>query len=471
MAEPKKFPPDFMWGTATASYQIEGAAGEDRVPSIWDRFSATPGKVKEGHTGAVACDHYHRYRQDVQLIKNLNTKYYRFSIAWPRIQTWDNNGASVNKKGVAFYNDLINELLANDITPVATLYHWDLPVHIEDKYGGWSGKPDIAELFAEYARTCFQEFGDRVKWWITLNEPWCSAVLGYEIGEHAPGDNDSPGVKLYLAGHNLLRAHAKAVKVYRDEFQEQSGKIGITLNSGWSEPKDRDDSKCVDASNRDMEFELGWFADPVYFGDYPASMRSRIGDRLPKFTDDEKEELKGSNDFFGLNHYSSQYATGFFEAGKDETLSYWKDKGTTMAHDDTWGKTDMGWAIVPWGFANLLKYIQKRYKPEGGIIVTENGLAAKEPTMEEMEKNTMRIDYYKSYIGAMHDAMTGEDAADVRGYFLWSLMDNFEWAFGYEKRFGLYWVDYETQARKAKPAVEWYSNLVKTNTIEESPKE
>lgn len=458
-----------MWGTATASYQIEGGVEDgNREESIWDRFSATPGKVVNGDTGAVACDHFHKFREDVQLIKQLGTKYYRFSIAWPRIQQWNASmECSTNKAGIQFYNELIDELLENGITPVATLYHWDLPVAIEDKYGGWRGDGVIADLFSAYAKVCFQEFGDRVKWWITLNEPWCSSVLSYECGEHAPGIAENPGVDVYLASHNLLRAHAKAVKVYRDEFQEfQEGKIGITLNTTWIEPKDVNDSACVEGAKRGMEFELGWYADPLYFGDYPESMRLTVGERLPQFTDEEKIELKGSSDFFGLNHYSSRYCEGLCEEEPDEgNVSYWKDIGTIGYEDKDWKRTDMNWAIVPWGLQKLLEYIQKKYHPRGGIIITENGLATKEENLEDVEKDSMRISFYRDYICAVHDAITGEFKADVRGYFLWSLMDNFEWAFGYGKRFGLYFVNFSTLERTAKPAVKWYSSVVKSNSL------
>lgn len=461
------FPPSFLWGTATASYQIEGAANEDRQPSIWDRFSNTPGKTANGETGLNACDHYHRYKEDVQLMKKLNTKYYRFSIAWPRIQKLENGVVEVNEAGVAFYNALIDELLANGITPFVTLYHWDLPLWVQDSTGGWAGSTDIARRFADYARVCFDKFGDRVKEWITLNEPWCSAVLGYETGEHAPGDTSRPGDAVYKAGHNLLLAHAKAVEVYRTEFQKkQGGKIGVTLNSNWAEPWDKEDEESVRAAQHDLDFELGWFADPIWKGDYPESMREAVGERLPNFSEEEKNLLKGSSDFFGLNHYSSQYSKGFWdgEARKGDEVSFWKDRSTTQEFDKKWKKTDMGWAIVPWGFRNLLLYISKTYQPKGGIIVTENGLASREGNRKEMEKDTLRIEFYKEYIQAVHQAIA--KGGDVRGYFLWSLMDNFEWSFGYAKRFGLYWVDYETMERVPKPAAGWYANVIANNAVD-----
>lgn len=461
-----QFPPSFAWGTATASYQIEGASSTHRAPSIWDRFSHTPGNVVHNDTGDVACDHYHRFRDDVALIASLRASHYRFSIAWPRIQAFDDAGAaSDNPDGIRFYNELIDELIAAGITPVGTLYHWDLPTAVHDGTGGWAGDGAVVQRFEEYVRVCFRGFGDRVKHWITLNEPWCSAVLGYEVGEHAPGDTSAPGVKVYRAGHNLLLAHAHAVKVYRREFAaEQGGKIGITLNSMWMAPRDAQDAGHVAAAQRAMEFELGWFADPVWKGDYPAVMRETVGERLPKFSEEEKELLKGSSDYFGINHYSSQYATGVSEPDEGKVSSYWDDKRTVTDEDAKWGRTDMGWAIVPWGMRDILLYVQKRYAPDGGIWVTENGLAVKEASVEEARGNGTRVAFYKEYVTAMHEAM--QQGADVRGYFLWSLLDNFEWAFGYGKRFGLFFVDYETLERTAKPAVEWYTKLASSNRLE-----
>jgi beta-galactosidase len=472
------FPEGFIWGTATASYQIEGAAAEDgRSPSIWDVFSKTSRHMKVKATGDVACDHYHRFRSDVQLIKKLGTKFYRFSIAWPRILPFGASGGP-NAKGIAFYSALIDELLANGITPVATLYHWDLPVSVDSATnGGWIGNGSVADEFAAYARVCFEQFGDRVKWWITLNEPFCSAVLGYAVGEHAPGMTNAPGVSPYLAAHNLLRAHAKAVRVYREEFGvQQGGKIGITLNCNWGEPADKSES-VARAARRFIDFQLGWFADPIYKGDYPASMRESVGQRLPVFSDEEKAELLGSSDFFGLNHYSTHsilvrtHPAGAAEeekeaaAGNRSGPSFDSDMGVRQQDDPSWDRTDMGWAVVPWGFRKLLAYIQREYRPSGGIIVTENGLAAHEPTLDAALADRTRVPFYEGYVSEMRKAMV-EDGADVRGYFLWSLMDNFEWSFGYEKRFGLYFVDYTTQERTSKPAAAWYAKVVAANGVE-----
>lgn len=465
-----QFPNGFMWGTATAAYQIEGAASEHREQCIWDRFCATPGMVINGDSGAVACDHYHRFRSDVvDLIKPLNTKYYRFSIAWPRIQKFseDSSAPVVNEHGIAFYNGLIDVLLENDITPVVTLYHWDMPAVVHDRHGGWPGKASIAQAFADYAEICFRSFGDRVKWWITLNEPWCSAFLGYDIGIHAPGDSSAPGIFVYRAAHNLLLAHAQAVDLYRKKFApSQGGCIGITFNTMWFEPA-RNDEACKSATSRCLDFELGWFADPVYTGDYPQSMREIVGDRLPKFSTEESELLRGSSDFFGLNYYSTTYIEPAEK--RDETeenkFSYESDRCAQFSSDDSWPSSDMGWTVVPWGLQRLLEYIQTRYSPPGGIIITENGIAVSEPSLDAAMGSETRIDFYSSHISAVHAAITGEVKADVRGYFLWSLMDNFEWSFGYGKRFGLYYVNYKTLERSAKPAVKWYADVVSENAL------
>lgn len=366
------FPSSFMWGTATASFQIEGCTQlGGRGPSIWDRFCSEKGRVANGDNGDPACDHYRRWRSDIDLIAGLGLPYYRFSIAWPRIYPRGVKGG-LNEEGVEFYRNLIQGLKKKGVEPVATLYHWDLPTAIEDETGGWAGEGGVVEEFEAYARTCFEQFGDVVKWWITINEPWCCALLGYEVGEHAPGKIDKPGVNLYRAGHNLLLAHARGAKVYHDEFQDkQQGKIGITLNADWAEGVEE---RGQDAAARDMAFCLGWFADPIYLGDYPAVMREACGERLPKFTKAEKAMLKGSSDFLGLNHYSTHMVTGLKNENefKDQGPSYYKDQRVASCELPEWKHSDMGWPIVPWGFRKLLVYMQERYNPSGGIIITEN---------------------------------------------------------------------------------------------------
>lgn len=504
-----EFPESFIFGCATAAYQIEGAAQEGgRKPSIWDDFSRMPGRTHNGHTGDVACDHYHRFRDDVRLMKKLGLKAYRFSISWPRLIP-EGEGA-VNAEGAKFYSELIDELLAAGIQPWVTLYHWDLPSALEAKFGGWLGrKEDIVPAFGGYARTCFSLFGDRVKNWITLNEPWCSSALGYANGEHAPGHNEAAGTEPYIAGHNMLLSHAEAVRIYRTEFKaEQRGVIGITLNSDWRQPFDPDDERDLQASQRSRDFFLGWFADPIYFGDYPASMRATCGARLPTFTPEEAALLKGSNDFFGLNSYSTMLAkapdlsavddaagppTTISMWGKPQSGGYFADEAVNLLKDEGWETTDMGWQIVPWGLRQLLLYIQARYNPTGGIVITENGCAhepegtllrdadpnapvpkpmASDAKKEDFESETYedkhRVRFFKAHLAAVHAART--HGADVRGYFAWSLVDNFEWGFGYKNRFGVVRVDYDTQKRTIKSSGRFIADVIRKGGFDAPPK-
>eukprot|EP00611_Tribonema_gayanum_P016113 TRINITY_DN2810_c0_g1_i1.p1 TRINITY_DN2810_c0_g1~~TRINITY_DN2810_c0_g1_i1.p1 ORF type:complete len:565 (+),score=139.22 TRINITY_DN2810_c0_g1_i1:188-1696(+) len=466
-----KFPADFKWGTATASYQIEGAWNEGgRGLSIWDTFSKKLG----GDTGEIACDHYYRYRDDVKLMASLGLKNYRLSISWSRLQP-DGRGA-LNPEGVAFYNDLINCLVEHGIEPMVTLYHWDLPaaLHEDGERDGWLNK-DIVQAYTDYARVCFELFGDRVKSWLTFNEPWCSCVLGYGTGEHAPGIKCEDGSKVYRAAHNTLLAHAHAVDLYRRDFQpRQGGAIGITLNSGWSEPLgDADPEGALShaaAAHRSLMWSLGWFADPIWLGgDYPREMRERCGDKLPEFTEAEKKLISGSSDFLGLNHYASEFIqhneAGDFVSGWGTVTKggFFGDMAATSVSHPSWSRTDMGWNVVPWGFTELLLWCHKRYQPSGGIYVTENGCAVPEPTKELAVDDHFRVAYFTSYVAAMHEAI--EKGADVRGYYAWSFLDNFEWQLGFSKRFGMVHVDYSTQQRTPKASAKWFASLVAANEL------
>jgi beta-glucosidase len=347
----RKFPTDFVWGASTSSYQIEGAWLEgNKGFSIWDAFCHIPGKIKNNGTGDVACNHYHRFREDIKLMAEVGLQAYRFSISWPRIQP--TGRGKPNPEGLRFYSELIDTLLAHHITPWITLYHWDLPLALQLEYDGWLN-PKLANFFADYAAICFESFGDRVKHWLTLNEPWCSAVLGHGLGIHAPGriSHDEP----YRAGHTLLRAHALAVERYRTQFQpHQKGFIALSNNCDWREPLTGSDAD-KQAAQRAVEFFLGWFADPIYKGDYPTVMRERLGDRLPHFTDVEKTLLKGSTDFFGLNHYSTMYAANatIVEGSNHvyDQSGIAMDQGVILSADPHWEKTEMQWHIVP-VFAN-----------------------------------------------------------------------------------------------------------------------
>lgn len=459
----RTFPDNFLWGVATAAYQIEGAARVGgRGASIWDAFAHTPGRVENGDHGDVACDHYHRWREDIALMKAMGLGCYRFSIAWPRVLPQGHG--EPNEEGLAFYDALIDGLLANGIQPWVTLYHWDLPLALQIEEDGLLN-PRIAERFVEYARLCFARFGDRVKHWITFNEPHCSATLGHGIGVHAPGRQSD--VEPYIAGHNILRSHARIVELYRNEFQDtQKGVIGITNNCDWREPL-TDDPRDVEAAQRGLEFFLGWFADPVYFGRYPERMLSRVGAKLPRFTDEERSLLAGSSDFFGLNHYTTALTS---EPDPNRHIDnevrrgnggVYGDQGVTLSRDAAWDATDMGWSIVPWGCRKLLGWIDARYGCPP-IYITENGCAMPgEEDRATAVNDAGRVAYLNGYLGACHEAIQG--GVDLRGYMYWSFMDNFEWAFGYGKRFGLHWVDYATLERAPKASAKWYGETIRRN--------
>ncbi len=460
----KRFPTDFAWGCATSSYQIEGGWQEGgKGLSIWDAFAHTPGKILGGTNADVACDHYHRFKDDVALMADMGLKAYRFSIAWPRIQPGGTGKA--NRDGIRFYSELVDELLKHDITPWVTLYHWDLPISLQLEHDGWLN-PKIADYFAEYAEICFEHLGDRVKHWITLNEPWVTAILGYGKGTFAPGrlSNSEP----YLAAHNLIRAHAKAVDVYRDRYQpQQKGVIGISNNCDWREPL-TDTLEDRAAATTALEFFLGWFADPIWRGEYPDVMRENVGDRLPEFSKADRYLVQGSSDFFGLNHYTTLYASRP-AVGEDLSLDVYgnggivEDQNVKLTADEAWVRTAMGWNIVPWGCGKLLRWIDERYgRPP--VYITENGAAFDDKvTTDGGVDDQNRIAFIQDYLGACHDAMA--DGVDLRGYFVWSLMDNFEWALGYSMRFGLYRVDFETLERTPKASANWYRNVIHSGGI------
>lgn len=450
------FPRGFVWGSATSAYQIEGAVKEDgRGVSIWDTFCKEPNVILDGSNGDVACDHYHRMESDIQLMKELGLKAYRFSISWPRILP--NGVGEVNAAGVAFYNRLVDTLIANDIEPWITLYHWDLPQALENEYGGWLGRK-IVNDFGDYARICFAAFGDRVKYWITLNESWTIAVIGYNNGVYAPGRSENPAIEPYIVAHHLILAHARAAGIYHVEFAPtQRGIIGVSHCADFRYPL-TDAHADRDAAERAMIFQLAWFADPVFKGDYPKVMRQRLGDRLPQFTKEDKEELMGSADFIGLNHYSSLLAHEPAEI--PQYGGYWADIFVDFSAKDDWRQNDMGWSIVPDGCREMLKWIAARYD-DPIIFMTENGSAEPEPFLELALHDDARRDYLEGYIRACAEAM--EEGVRLHGYFAWSLMDNFEWQFGYQRRFGMIRVDYETQVRTPKLSAEWYRETILAN--------
>ena len=453
------FPNHFTWGAATAAFQIEGAWREGgKGPSIWDAFSHIPGKVFQDHNGDTACDHYHRFRDDIALLSELGVQAYRFSISWPRVLPAGYGKA--NPEGLRFYHRLLDALLEKGIEPWVTLYHWDLPLALQLEYDGWLN-PQLADLYADYAELCFAEFGDRVKNWITFNEPWVVAILGHADGIFAPGrrSNREP----YQVAHQILRAHGRAVDRYRQKFRAtQQGRIGITNNCDWREPlTDRPEDQA--AAQRALEFMLAWLTDPIYRGDYPEVMRERLGERLPLFSSDDCALLLGSSDFFGLNHYSTMYAQ-YVPADRLEPANPYANTGLAadqeirLSADPGWSKTAMGWPIVPWGFRKLLEWIDRRYEGPP-IVVTENGCAVEDRLENGAVHDELRVDYLRTYLREAHRAL--ERGVKLEGYFVWSLLDNFEWASGYAKRFGLHYVDYESLQRTPKDSAKWYAQTIR----------
>jgi beta-glucosidase len=425
------FPKDFMWGAATASYQIEGAALEDgRGECIWTRFSHTPGKVVNGETGDVACDHYHRYRDDVKLMSAMGLKTYRFSISWPRVIP-QGTGAS-NAAGLEFYDRLVDALLEADIVPCATLYHWDLPQALQDR-GGWEN-PDSVGWFVDYADLMSRRLGDRVKNWITHNEPWVVAFVGNYEGRHAPGIKDI--AVAYRVAHHLLLSHGDAVPVIRQNVPD--AKVGITLNLNVSDPA-TDKPEDIKAAERYSSFLNRWFLDPVMKGHYPQDIISYMGSRMPALDFDAVKRAAVPTDFLGVNYYIRKLVV--YDANDPLIqVGYVQNEGAEY--------TKMNWEVYPDGLTRLLIRINKDYAPKA-IWVTENGVAFDDPQPTNgIVEDDRRVAYYEGYVKAVAQAIA--EGVPVKAYYAWSFMDNFEWAFGYQMRFGLVHVDYDTLVRTPK---------------------
>jgi beta-glucosidase len=438
---------DFVWGAATAAFQIEGATTADgRGESIWDRFAATSGKVARGETGEHACEHYYRWRDDLDLMQSLGLQGYRFSISWPRIQP-DGRGPA-NRKGLDFYRRLVEGLLERGISPLATLYHWDLPQALEDE-GGWASRA-VVERFADYAQLVFDGLGDLVQDWITHNEPWVTSILGYAYGTKAPGATDWPAA--LRAAHHSLLAHGAAVRAYREGGG--AGRIGITLNltvafAASSSPEDEAAGRRLDGHyNR-------WFLDPILRGLYPADMlelyESRVGP-LDMIQAGDLELISRPTDFLGVNFYRPNYAAA---ASNGSPL----DVRETLPDVE---RTEMGWPIVPSALTELLLRITRDYGPIP-LLITENGAAfADHLDPHGIVEDDRRVAYLQDHVEAVDLAVAG--GADVRGYYVWSLLDNFEWEHGYDKRFGIVFVDFETQRRIPKRSALWYRDLIAGRT-------
>ena len=451
------FPSDFVFGTATAAYQIEGAPTEDgKVASIWDTFTHTPGTIADGTTGDVACDHYHRAESDLDLMADLGVDAYRFSISWPRIQAAP--GAGVTQAGIDFYSRLVDGLLARGITPAVTLYHWDLPQWADD-LGGWLNR-DTAQRFAEYVSLVADRLGDRVTQWMTLNEPWCSSFLGYGTGEHAPGHR-SP-VEPLQAAHVLNLAHGLGVQALRAAVPA-SARCGIVWNPSALYPAS-DDPADVAACRRLRAVSNDTFTEPVLRGRYaPEAVEAASAFTDFGFVhDDDLATIHQPIDFVGINYYMT-WRVRAPKVRDASAFSSWVGALGAEMLDETGPKTAMGWNIDPQGLTDLLVDMHTRY-PEYDLIVSENGSAWDDVVSPDGQvHDAARLDYLQRHLGAVADAMAQD--VPVKGYYAWSLFDNFEWAWGHSKRFGLYYTDYATQARTPKDTARWFQQFLDKRTL------
>ncbi|KAI9093261.1 hypothetical protein K1719_027275 [Acacia pycnantha] len=471
------FPDGFIFGTASSAYQFEGAVNEgNRGVSIWDTFTRLPGRILDFSNADMAVDQYHRFKNDIELMKDMGMDFYRFSISWSRI--FPNGTGEPIAEGIKYYNSLIDALLEKGIQPFVTLYHWDLPQMLEDQYEGWLSTQVIKD-FEHYAYTCFKNFGDRVKYWVTFNEPHNFALHGYDLGIQAPGRCSILGHFLcrkgksstepYIVAHHILLSHAAAYRTYQQHFKErQGGQIGMALDATWYEPiTDLDEDK--DAAGRAMDFSVGWFLDPIFFGKYPLSMEQLVAERLPEISDATSKMLVGSLDFVGINHYTSLYTRNdrtrirklvLQDASSDAaviTTPY--RKGAVIGE-----RAASRWLhIVPWGIRKMANYAKNKYG-NSPMIITENGMDDSNGpfmTLEKTLQDDKRIRYHRDYLSNLSAAIR-EDNCDVRGYFVWSLLDNWEWNMGYTVRFGLYYVDFKNNlTRIPKASAQWFKNMLR----------
>ncbi len=443
------FPSNFLWGAATSSYQIEGATREDgRGMSIWDHFSTLPGAIAGGETGDVAVDYYHRWPADIALMKELGFNSYCFSIAWPRILP-DGSGP-VNEKGLDFYERLIDNLLAQGITPCTKLYHWDLPQALQEK-GGWENR-DTAYLFAEYAEIVARRLGDRVPYWITHNEPWCASFLGYGIGVHAPGIRENQWA--VQAAHHLLLSHGLAIPRLRAHVKPDA-QLGITLNlypvyPADDRPETQKGVAWVDA------FKNRWFLDPIFRASYPQDFFEEFGVQPPVMLADDLTTISAPIDFLGVNYYSRTLVRGRTEEEVQEHGG--SSKYEEVAGIPSSDYTAMGWEVYPQGLSDILMRINRDYAPPA-IMITENGAAFNDELQNGSRvHDAERTSYLREHISSVANALA--NGVPMKGYFAWSLMDNFEWSEGYSKRFGIVYVDYPTQQRIVKDSGRWYSSFL-----------
>lgn len=464
-----KFPEGFLWGAATAAYQVEGSVTADgRLPSIWDTFSHTPGRTLNGDSGDVACQHYTHVAEDLDLIKLLGLKAYRFSIAWPRVQP-DGKGPA-NQEGIDFYRRLVSGLRDRGVVPAATLYHWDLPQPLEDQ-GGWVSR-DTAERFGEYTALVTEALADEVGMWITLNEPWCSAWLGYASGDHAPGHTDIG--EAMAATHHLLLAHARGVEVLRGAGQT----VGITLNLGHSIPAS-DHEQDVAAAHRYEGSLNRMYLEPIFKGRYPEDLAELFAPYQPGLgvaQPGDMEAISQPIDFLGVNYYDTRVVAASSRLGEAAQAGFHVPAAAPEGAGAVFGaqavgrpgatRTATGWEVDPSGLTYVLSLVADNYTSVP-LYVTENGCAQHDYVGPDgVVHDAGRVSYLDAHFRAAKDAM--DRGADVRGYFVWSLMDNYEWAVGYSMRFGLIWVDYPSGQRIPKDSYRWYSRVIANNGLAEA---
>ena len=438
-----RFPAGFLWGAATSAYQVEGSPLADGAgPSIWQRFAHTPGMMRDGDTGDVACDHYRRFRDDVALMRDLGLKAYRFSVSWSRVLP--EGRGKVNAAGLGFYERLVDTLLENGITPTATLFHWDLPAALDDR-GGWLN-PDLAAWFADYASVLFRALDDRIKMWATLNEPWVVTDGGYLHGALAPGHRN-----LYetpIASHNLLRAHGAAVQAYRAEGKNRIGLV-VNLEPKYPASQSKED---LAATRRADAYMNRQYLDAAFLRCYPDEMREIFGDAWHDWPQQDFDLIAQKLDFLGINYYTRSVAKAdarawpvFAAPERQEGAIY----------------TETGWEVYPQGLADTLNWVRTRYG-QIPLYITENGAAFRDPpTVDKMLDDTSRVDYLRSHLRAVHGAI--QAGCDVRGYFAWSLFDNLEWSLGFSKRFGIVHVDFKTLKRTPKASSKFYRSVIESN--------
>lgn len=444
----RRFPEGFLWGAATAAHQIEGSPMADGAgPSIWTRFAHTPGMTLNGDTGDVACDHYRRWKDDVKLMRELGLQAYRFSVSWSRILP--EGTGRVNQAGLDFYSRLVDELLANGIEPLLTLYHWDMPAALDDR-GGWLNR-DCADWFAEYGRVMYRALDGRVKKWVTLNEPWVITDGGYLHGALAPGHRSR--FEAPIASHNLMRAHGAAVQAYRAEGKHEIGLV-VNIEPKYAATDSAEDAAAVERAHAYMNEQ---YLDPALLGSYPPELREIFGEAWPEWPQADFELIQQKLDFIGVNYYTRSVTKA--------AESYPLNTGVVRQPLGTY--TETGWEVFPQGLTDTLTWVKQRYG-DIPMYITENGAAFFDPPVAEPDasgerrvRDPLRMDYLQKHIGAIHDAI--QAGCDIRGYMVWSLLDNLEWSLGYSKRFGVVHVNYGTQERTPKDSARWYSKVIASN--------